>query len=279
MGLKRKLYYFLPPHLRFLARRIYYFPVDFFDRITGRRDELTPPKGLIFIGSGDFKSVGEHYLNILLEYCSLKQNHRVLDIGSGIGRIAVPLTKFLSNDGSYEGFDIVKRGVEWCGKNITKSFPNFRFTHIDLKNELYNLSTKKTAKDFRFPYNEKEFDLVILTSVFTHMLPEDVENYFREIARVLKPGGKCLVTFFILNEESKQYMNSGSGFNFKFSNGFYSLIDKNVKEANIAFEEEYLLYLLSVNNFSVEKSLFGFWSGRPKNEAFDFQDTVILRKE
>jgi len=269
----------LSPHLRYLVRRMYYLPLDAFERITGRRDKMTPPKGLIFIGSGDFKSVGEHYLNLFIEHCNLKQNHRVLDIGSGIGRIAVPLTKYLNKEGSYEGFDIVKRGVDWCRKHITKSFSNFRFTHIDLKNELYNLSTKKTAKDFRFPYNEKEFDLVILTSVFTHMLPEDVENYFREIARVLKPGGKCLVTFFILNEESKQYMNSGSGFNFKFSNGFYSLIDKNVKEANIAFEEEYLLYLLSVNNFSVEKSLFGFWSGRPKNEAFDFQDTVILRKE
>ena len=41
-------------------------------------------------------------------------------------------------------------------------------------------------------------DVAFLTSVFTHMLPEDVEHYLDELARVLKPGGRTLITWFLL---------------------------------------------------------------------------------
>ncbi|SEP59837.1 class I SAM-dependent methyltransferase [Flavobacterium urocaniciphilum] len=275
---KRKLYYLLSPSMRYSIRKIYYFPSDFWDLISGKRDKTIPPKGLIFIGPGDFKRIGEHYLNIFKEQCNLLPNHRVLDVGCGIGRIAIPLTNYLNKEGSYEGFDIVKNGIDWCQKNITQKNPNFKFTHIDLKNDLYNLKTEQTANNFVFPYQDSSFDLVVLTSVFTHMMPDDVVNYIKEINRVLKPNGKCLVTFFILNEESKNYMKSNSDFNFQYNFGDYSLMDKDVKEANIAFEEKFIFNCIKENNLTIEKTLYGFWSGRPKNESFDYQDTLILTK-
>lgn len=276
---KRKLYYSLSPSMRFTIRKIYYFPSDFWNLISGKRDKTIPPQGLIFIGSGDFKRIGEHCLTMFKEQCNLLPNHRVLDVGSGIGRIAIPLTKYLNNEGAYEGFDIVKKGVDWCQKNITKTNPNFKFTHIDLKNDLYNLKTEQLAKNFVFPYDDNSFDLVILTSVFTHMMPEDVKNYIQEINRVLKPNGKCFATFFILNNESKTFMKSNSSFNFKYNFGEYSLMDKDVKEANIAFEEEVLLNYINGTNLSIEKTLYGYWSGRPRNESFDYQDTLVLTKK
>ncbi len=276
---KRKLYYSLSPNLRYALRRIYFYPIDLWDTITGKRDKTIPPRGLIFIGPGDYKKIGEHYLDVFKEHCGLKPTHRVLDIGCGIGRIAIPLTKYLNSNGAYEGFDIVKRGIDWCKKNITTKYPNFKFIHIDLKNDLYNLTTEEAAKNFVFPYNDNEFDLIVLTSVFTHMLPEDIENYTKEINRVLKVGGKCLATYFILNLESINYMKANAGLNFEFDMGTYSLLDKNVKEANIAFDEEYLLNLITKNNLILEKKLYGFWSGRPKNESFDFQDTLIFSKK
>ncbi|HMP28636.1 MAG TPA: class I SAM-dependent methyltransferase, partial [Saprospiraceae bacterium] len=102
----------------------------------------------------------------------------ILDIGCGIGRIAIPLTSYLNEEGSYNGFDIVKEGIDWCTKNINHRFSNFTFLHIPLQNELYNLSTKVKSSLLTFPYISDHFDLVIATSVFTHMMPEDVENYF-----------------------------------------------------------------------------------------------------
>ena len=279
MDIKRKFYYFLPPSFRFLMRRIYFFPADLWKLITGDQDSLTPPKGLIFIGAGDFKKIGLHYLKLFEENCNLKSNHRVLDIGCGIGRIAIPLTKFLDTNGSYEGFDIVKTGIDWCNKHISTVYPNFRFFHVDLKNDLYNLKTERSAKSFEFPYPDSDFDMVVLTSVFTHMLPEDIENYTKEIHRILKPGGKCLVTFFILNKESRSFMKSNSGIKFEHNLGYYSLIDKNVKEANVAYEEDYLMNLFKQNNLKIEKVIYGFWSGRQFKEVYDYQDTLILTKK
>lgn len=68
---KRNLYYLLNPTLRRMVRRIYYFPIDFIDRIIGKRDKLTPPKGKVFVGSGDFKLQGERLLSQLIKHANL----------------------------------------------------------------------------------------------------------------------------------------------------------------------------------------------------------------
>ena len=40
------------------------------------------------------------------------------------------------------------------------------------------------------------------------MTDKQVENYLKEIHRVLKPKGRCLATFFILNDLAKDDSNS-----------------------------------------------------------------------
>ncbi|MFP4023310.1 MAG: class I SAM-dependent methyltransferase [Thiohalospira sp.] len=275
---KRELYYLLSPKLRRIFRRLYYYPSDLLDNILGRRDKLIPPKGKIFIGHGDFKIQGDRLLNQLISYANLQPDQRVLDVGCGIGRLAVPLTKYLNHKGSYEGFDIVKSGIKWCKKNISNSYPNFNFKHIDLKNDLYNLSTDKEAKNFIFPYNDNEFDLVFLFSVFTHMTPLDVDNYLKQINRVLKHNGTCFVTFFILNEESKSLMDNYNGLKFNYNMGDYVLLDKKVREANVAYKEDFLNHLIFNNNFIIDKIFYGWWCGRKREKCLDYQDTIILRK-
>ena len=55
------------------------------------------------------------------------------------------------------------------------------------------------ASECRFPWDDESFDFVLLTSVFTHMLPADREHYLSEIARVMSRGAKCVITHFILD--------------------------------------------------------------------------------
>ena len=278
MKVLRKIYYKLSPKSRRTARRLCYLPIDLYETITNKRNGMIPPRGKIFIGRGDFVTQGEHIKALLTELAGLKPSHSILDIGCGIGRAAVALTSYLDQSGRYEGFDIVKEGIDWCNKKINSRFPNFRFKHIDLRNDLYNLSTDVAAKDFKFPYGNGEFDCAVLTSVFTHMMPEDVDNYLGEIHRVLKTGGKCLATFFILTPGSKSAMK-GKEFDFKYSFGDYSLIDKHVKEANVAFEKKFLDKMFAKNDLTVEHTYYGYWSGRQAEGAKDFQDVVILRKD
>jgi len=48
------------------------------------------------------------------------------------------------------------------------------------------------------------------------MLPTDMEHYVSEIVRVLKPNGRSLCTFLLLNDESMRFMNAGFSTPFDF---------------------------------------------------------------
>ncbi len=165
--------------------------------------EMRIPEGMDFFGGSQFDEVGDEFLGYFKKYCGLRKNASILDVGCGIGRMAIPLTKFLSSEGAYRGFDIVPEGIEWCQNNISTRYLNFEFSHADIYSKQYNASGKLPSENYRFPYRDSTFDFVFLTSVFTHMLSKDLKNYFSEICRVLKPGGSTLITYFILNEESQ----------------------------------------------------------------------------
>jgi len=195
----------IPRSIRSIMWKTYWFPEDFVNSLLGRKDELIPPKGLVFIGCGDFKKTGEEFFHYFIEFGELKPNEKVLDVGCGNGRMAVPLIGYIKGEGLYEGFDIVVEGINWCKKSITSKYPHFHFQVADLYNKEYNPKGKYKASEYKFLYENDSFDFVFLTSVFTHMLPQDMENYFSEIARILKRNGRCLMTFFLLNEESVNF--------------------------------------------------------------------------
>jgi len=280
MNFLRSAYYALPPVVRRVSRRVWYLPVDLIESVSGARDSMVPPRGRIFIGSGDFVKAGESIKDQLVELGGLQPNHRVLDVGCGIGRVAVPLTQYLGEQGSYEGFDIVKSAIKWCNRKIHSQHPNFGFTHMDLKNDLYNLGTNREAKDFVFPYADNEFDLVFLTSVFTHMVLADVENYLKQIQRVLKPGGICFATFFLMNKEAENLMKSSGKFMFSTALDHHYLFHARVKEANVAYDEKYLEEeMIGSRGFAMDQIQYGFWPGRSKTELGNFQDICIFRKK
>lgn len=276
MKILRKLYYWLPPALRMFARRVVFMPIDGWELLTQKKHKLQPPRGMIYTGSGDFMEQGKRFLEYFVQYGNLCPNENVLDVGSGIGRMAVPLTSFLLPETRYEGFDVVETGVNWCKKNISTSYPNFHFQYIPLENDLYTSGGIK-ANTFHFPYEEATFDFVFLTSVFTHMMPDEVVHYLKEISRVLKPGGRCFATFFILTPESEAAMNETKTFWFPYSKGVYSLMEEKVTAANVAYQWEYLeKECFPTAGLKVKDILGGKWSGIPK--YLDFQDIVVLIK-
>lgn len=83
--------------------------------------------------------------------------------------------------------------------------------------------------------------MVFLTSVFTHMFPPDVEHYLDEISRVLKPGGRCLCTYFLLNDESLAHIAEGkSAHNFQHEGPGYRTIHKKRPEEAIGLPETFV---------------------------------------
>jgi ubiquinone/menaquinone biosynthesis C-methylase UbiE len=259
-------------------RKVCYFLIDIYESFLGLRDELTPPKSLIFIGNGDFKKIGEEFLQYFIEIGGLKTTDRILDIGCGIGRMAIPITKYLSKEGSYEGIDIVADGINWCAKKITPKYPNFRFQLADVFNKHYHPKGKHKASDYKFPFEDKSFDFIFLTSVFTHMLPYDMENYLSEISRVLKQDGKCLITFFILNQESLSHIDKKqSKLDFKYNYGDCHIENKDLPEDAISYDESFVRNLYEKKALRIVEPIhYGFWCGR--GDFLSFQDIIVAIK-
>lgn len=268
----RKFYYSLSPAGRFFARRLYYLPSD----LLRSSKDLVPPRGLIYTGSGDFKRQGADLLKLALQQGKLQPDHQVLDIGCGIGRFAIPLTRYLDGAGRYFGFDVVRVGIDWCQKNITSRFPEFQFEYIPLSNDLYR-SGGKDAASFIFPYQSQIFDRVFLFSVFTHMQPAEVANYLQEISRVLKPGGMVLATFFLIDQTEKQMSNSD--FCFPHAQRNHYLMNKKVKAANVAFKGYFIQDLAVNNNLEILDIYDGWWWRKKREEDINFQDVVVLKKK
>ena len=58
----------------------------------------------------EFVEIGRATVQALIDYEGLKPSHRFLDVGCGIGRMALPLSDYLEN-GMYYGFDITEEKV------------------------------------------------------------------------------------------------------------------------------------------------------------------------
>jgi ubiquinone/menaquinone biosynthesis C-methylase UbiE len=268
----------IPKPIRRVLRRLQFLMLDFNDAAE-RRKTMVPPRSMWFVGNGDFRTIGMEFQNYFREYGGLQPDHRVLDVGCGIGRMAVPLTDYLSEHGAYEGFDIVKKGIEWCQANISPRYPNFHFRHSDIWNSLYNPTGIYQASTYRFPYEDASFDFVFLTSVFTHMLPGDLEQYLREIVRVLKPRRKCLATFFLINDESQtmiQRKQSTQNFVHEINGCF--ITNTACPEEAVAYPETYVRELFSRFGLSTRDEIYyGSWCGR--SNFLSYQDIVLGVKE
>lgn len=227
-----------------------------------RYDESLLPSSELayYVGSGtnmeNFKEVGLAIVRYLENLGGLRHTDNVLEVGCGIGRIAIPLTQVLPK-GSYEGFDIVRSGIEWCQSTITPKYPNFHFSWSDLYNKTYNPKGQYQACDYQFPYLSNQFDFVFLTSVFTHMLPLDLKNYLHEINRVLKDGGVCFFTAYLINHEALQFMSNGQR---QFHNmGEFWTLNPNSYEDGIGYEQSLLEAWLMSEGFSIKQILYGRW--------------------
>jgi ubiquinone/menaquinone biosynthesis C-methylase UbiE len=254
------------------VRRLRGLPGDLLASDHGGR--LTPPKSLSFVGRGDFHQAGDEYLGHFQELGGLVPGDAILDMGCGIGRMAIPLMDFVDG-GSYAGFDVSKSMIRWCERNITTRRPDFRFSWAPVHNRKYNPFGSVGDTEYRFPYADDSFDFAFATSLFTHMSGDAIQHYLVELARVLRPGGRFLVTFFVLTEDSRRAVadhRAAYEFVHPVDGGFTS--DPRQPEAAMAFDEEVVEGMLRTAGLSLRTPIHhGQWAANPGGVAG--QDIVV----
>lgn len=161
-----------------------------------------PPKHKRFCGSdwGDdafYLQSAKNEVKRLQTLTGMGPESRLLDIGSGQGRLAIGLATELQEFEGYFGIDVHRPSVDWCQRNITSIFPKFRFIHTDFKNERYNPNGIEFLKPLQLPFSDSSFDIIFLYSVFTHMHSQDVLRYLEEMRRVISENGLAYFTVYI----------------------------------------------------------------------------------
>ena len=251
--------------------------LDLVDRVRGRRDPLVPPRRLLTRDYSDFERIGRRFRDYFVELGGLEPGDRVLDVGCGVGRMAVPLIGYLSERGSYEGFDVVPREVEWCRRQITARRPDFRFRLVDVRNARYNPSGAIAATELDWPYPDASFDFVVATSVFTHLRPDAADRYLGEAARVLRPGGAVFGTWFLLDELTRGLAAAGrSHYSFENADGPAWSTGAEVFEDAVAYELDFVRAAHDRHGLPIETLRRGEWSGAP--DPMTWQDVVVGRR-
>ena len=131
------------------------------------------------VGHGDFELIGRTEL-ALLQMEGLQPEHTLVDLGCGVGRLAVHVIPTLVG-GSYIGIDISQTMLKRAKARLAQSVQNppCRVTWV-----------KQTTPDFNLP--EHSVDMMCAFSVFTHMEHEDSYRYMDAALKVVKPGGRFI---------------------------------------------------------------------------------------
>lgn len=125
-----------------------------------------------------------------------KQDNIIVDVGCGTGLMAIASNPYLGAQGHYIGIDVQVDDVNFCRGHYDPACHSF--LHLDARNPMYE--PHKSAEKPRWAVDDASADMVTAVSVWTHLDEQDACFYFSEISRVLKPGGKAMITFFLLDE-------------------------------------------------------------------------------
>ena len=118
---------------------------------------------------------------MIIEMSKIKPGDKILDVGCGTGDLTLTAKKYAGASGSAYGIDPSPEGIDIARKKARRSGAEVVF---------------EVGLIEKIAYPDAAFDVVIRRLVIHH-LPDDLKRQgFREIYRVLKPGGLVFIADF-----------------------------------------------------------------------------------
>tara|TARA_Y100000590_G_scaffold415658_1_gene513669 strand:+ start:24922 stop:25749 length:828 start_codon:yes stop_codon:yes gene_type:complete len=167
---------------------------------------------------------------LMIEHLNPLRQDKILCVGVGSGREVEILVDFV--DKVY-GIDISEGFLNYCSNKFKQKF----------EGHLFDLQVDKIS------YNENYFDKVVCINVLPYFTTAGINNFFREMSRVMKKGGQLFV--FMLNSK------------FPFAGLLQEqLIKKRLNDSKAIY------YYRSLNDYMSAFSKYGFVIGN--SEGGDF---------
>jgi SAM-dependent methyltransferase len=233
----------------------------------------SPPDPLyMFIGGAwEYRA----YLTLL---CGLRKDASVLELGCNTGRTMLLLLNYLEPPGRYEGLDILPAQINFAQRNIHSRYPHFNFNLADVYNKEYFPMGKQSADTYTFPFADSWFDVVYACSLFTHLIPPDTANYFKESKRVMRKGGRCMFSFFVLDYYKGPGTSTRDYYEFNYPlPGFdgVAIHDEQIPEKLIAYKMSLIEQMAAEAGLRVKQIVPGFWS-KSHMVGVNEQDLIVF---
>lgn len=124
---------------------------------------------------------GEAFRKQIVDEASLKPGESVLDCGCGTGTLAVIAKHLVGAEGRVQGIDLSRDQLEIARKKAQREGLDIEFDEGSVD---------------ELPFPDASFDAIFSTLMLHHLPATVKDGTFREMRRVLKPGGRIVIADF-----------------------------------------------------------------------------------